>query len=87
MICFEDCVHDYSAIPSCLDLMSALSVNIQYVAPGPDETDANVYFLPQKNSSELKFVLQFVCVMPWGRVKLRINITRLFCDEGNFCNF
>ena len=30
---------------------------LQYVAPGPDEKDANVYFLPQKNSSELKFVL------------------------------
>ena len=29
------------------------------MAPGPDKKDANVYFLPQKNSSELKFVLQF----------------------------
>ena len=29
---------------------------LQYVAPGPDEKDANVYFLPQKKSSELKFV-------------------------------
>ena len=83
MICFEDCVHNYSAIPSCLDLMSALSVNIQYVAHGPDEKDANVYFLPQKNSSELKFVLQFVWVIAWVRVKLRINITRLFRNCRN----
>ena len=37
---------------------------IQYVAPGPDEKDANVYFLPQKNSSELKFVLQFTVTFP-----------------------
>ena len=33
------------------------NLRVQYVAPGPDEKDANVYFLPQKNSSELKFVL------------------------------
>ena len=37
---------------------------LQYVAPGPDEKDANVYFLPQKNSSELKFVLQFTVTFP-----------------------
>ena len=37
---------------------------VQYVAPGPDEKDANVYFLPQKNSSELKFVLQFTVTFP-----------------------
>ena len=37
---------------------------VQYVAPGPDEKDANVYFLPQKNSSELKFVLQFAVTFP-----------------------
>ena len=37
---------------------------IQYVAPGPDEKDANVYFLPQKNSNELKFVLQFTVTFP-----------------------
>ena len=36
----------------------------QYVAPGPDEKDANVHFLPQKNSSELKFVLQFTVTFP-----------------------
>ena len=32
--------------------------------PCPDEKDANVYFLPQKNSSELKFVLQFTVTFP-----------------------
>ena len=37
---------------------------VQYVAPGPDEKDVNVYFLPQKNSSELKFVLQFTVTFP-----------------------
>ena len=37
---------------------------LQYVAPGPDEKDANVNFLPQKNSSELKFVLQFTVTFP-----------------------
>ena len=39
-------------------------IRVQYVAPGPDEKDANVYFLPQKNSSELKFVLQFTVTFP-----------------------
>ena len=39
-------------------------LQLQYVAPGPDEKDANVYFLPQKNSSELKFVLQFTVTFP-----------------------
>ena len=39
-------------------------LSLQYVAPGPDEKDANVYFLPQKNSSELKFVLQFTVTFP-----------------------
>ena len=37
---------------------------LQYVAPGLDEKDVNVYFLPQKNSSELKFVLQFTVTFP-----------------------
>ena len=36
-----------------------LQQGVQYVAPGPDGKDANVYFLPQKNSNDLKFALQF----------------------------
>ena len=49
------------AIGFFLDVLLGLSWKnfaVQYVAPGPDEKDANVYFLPQKNSDELRFRLQ-----------------------------
>ena len=41
-------------------VFSSMHLNrIQYVAPGLGEKDANVYFLPQKDISDLRFVLQF----------------------------
>ena len=60
-------LEDLESPHSVLQAESSASTNttgLQYVAPGPDEKDANVYFLPQKNSSELKFVLQFTVTFP-----------------------